>query len=111
MIKGEISDAERERRWRHLADMYFAQQVSNYPPDYVKSKPTPERLLETVERFEEDLTDTARVPRPITATVEIGEAILVSPTRDRGATEDPLMQTLEQQLHHMLGIAVDEKTG
>ena len=107
MVKGEISDAERERRWTQLADMYFAQQVSHYPPDYVKSKPTPERLLETVERFEEDMTDTARVHRPITATVEVGDAIPVSPTRDRGATEDPLMQTLEQQLHHMLGIAVE----
>jgi hypothetical protein len=110
MIKGEISAAERERRWRQLADMYFAQQVSHYPPDYVKSKPTPERLLETVERFEEDMTDTARVHRPIVTTAAIGEAIPVSASRDRGATEDPLMQALEQQLHHMLGIAPEDQS-
>src|SRR5258708_28990915 len=100
MIKGEISDVERERRWRHLADMYFAQQVSHYPPDYVKSKPTPERLLETVERFEEDMTDSARVHRPITTTAEIGEAIPVSPMRERGSSEDPLMQAIDDRLHH-----------
>jgi hypothetical protein len=104
MIKGEITEAERQRRWKHLADMYFAQQVSHYPPDYVKSKPTPERLLETVERFEEDMTDTTRVHSPITATVEVGEAIAVSPARERGAAEDPLIAALEQKLHQMLGI-------
>ncbi len=104
MVRGDITEAERERRWKQLADMYFAQQVSCYPPDYIKSNPTPDRLLETVERFDEDLTDAARVHAPMTATVEIGEAIAVSPTRDRGAAEDPLMQELEQRLHQMLGI-------
>jgi 1-acyl-sn-glycerol-3-phosphate acyltransferase len=107
MIKGEITDAERQRRWNQLADMYFAQQFSHYPPDYVRSKPTPERLLETVERFEEDMTDVARVHSPMTVTVEVGEAIPVSPTRERGATEDPLIQSLEQSLHRMLGISVN----
>jgi hypothetical protein len=110
MIKGEITEAERERRWKHLADMYFAQQVSHYPPEYVKSKPTPERLLETVERFEEDMTDTARVHRPMTTTAEIGEAIPVSPVRERGAAEDPVMQAIERQLQDMLGIDVEGQT-
>jgi hypothetical protein len=104
MIKGEITEAERNRRWQHLADMYFAQQVSHYPPDYVKTKPTPERLLETVERFEEDMTDAARVHPPMTVTVEVGAAIPVSPTRERAMSEDPVIQALEQQLHRMLGI-------
>ncbi len=31
MIQGQISDAERERRWRLLADMYIVQQMSHYP--------------------------------------------------------------------------------
>jgi 1-acyl-sn-glycerol-3-phosphate acyltransferase len=104
MIKGDITEAERQRRWKHLTDMYFAQQVSHYPPDYVKTKPTPERLLETVERFEEDMTDTTRVHSPITASVEVGEAIAVSPARERGAAEDPLIAALEEKLHQMLGI-------
>ena len=88
--------------------MYLAQQLSHYPPDYVKSKPTNERMLETVERFEEDMNDDVRVHRPMTTTVEIGEAIPVSPTRDRGAAEDPLIHTLERRLHGMLGIPVPE---
>ena len=87
MVAGTITDAERERRWRQLADLYLAQQISCYPPDYLRSNPTPERLLETVERFEEDLTDTTRIHSPMTATVQVGAAISVSPTRDRGSAE------------------------
>ena len=42
--------AERARRWEQLADLYLVGQLSCYPPDYLAAKPTPERLLETVER-------------------------------------------------------------
>ncbi len=107
MIKGDITEPERERRWQQLGEMYFAQQVSHYPPDYAKSKPTPERLLETVERIEEDMTDLARVHAPMTAAVEVGEAIPVSPVRERGTGEDPLIAALEGKLKQMLGIAVN----
>jgi 1-acyl-sn-glycerol-3-phosphate acyltransferase len=102
MIQGQISDAERERRWRQLADMYIVQQMSHYPPEYIKSNPTPERMLETVERFEEDLTDVCRVHVPMTATVQVGEAIPISPKRDRSATEDPIMSAIEASLRSML---------
>ena len=102
MIQGQISDSERERRWRQLADMYIAQQMSHYPPEYAKSNPTPERMLETVERFEEDLTDVCRIHAPMTATVQVGEAIPVSPKRDRSATEDPVMSAVEVSLRSML---------
>jgi 1-acyl-sn-glycerol-3-phosphate acyltransferase len=102
MVQGQVTDQERERRWRQLADMYLVQQMSHYPPEYIKSKPTPERMLETVERFEEDLTDTCRVHSPMTVTVRVGEAIPVSPTRQRGTTDDPLMAEIEAQLRSML---------
>ncbi|MDX2314623.1 MAG: 1-acyl-sn-glycerol-3-phosphate acyltransferase [Gammaproteobacteria bacterium] len=102
MIHGQISDSERERRWRQLADMYIVQQMSHYPPDYIKSNPTSERMLETVERFEEDLTDVCRTHAPMTATVQVGEAIPISPNRDRSATEDPIMSAIEASLLSML---------
>ncbi len=102
MIRGEISDTEREQRWRQLADMYIVQQMSHYPPDYIKSNPTPERMLETVERFEEDLTDVCRIHSPMTVTVQVGEAIPVRAKRDRSATEDPLMSAVEASLRSML---------
>ena len=85
MIAGEISEEERAGRWRQLADIYLAQQLCCYPPDYLQSRPTPERLLETVERFEEDLTDRTRVHRGLRAVIEVGEAAAVSPTRERSS--------------------------
>ena len=105
LIKGEITEAERQRRWRHLADVYLAQQLFHYPPDYVRVNPTPERLLETVERFEEGMTDASRVHRPMSATVEVAPAIEVSPTRESRASSDPVMTKIEQELKRMLGIA------
>jgi transcription elongation factor len=59
-------------------------------------------VLETVERFEEDLTDTARVHRPIHAAVEVGEAIEVPPGRDRGSESDSVMTRVRDQIESML---------
>ena len=104
MIDGELSDEERSRRWDQLADMYLAQQLGQYPPDYIRSDPTAERMLETVEKFEEDLTDHCRVYRPMSVSVQVGEPIVVATKRVRGQSEDPLMSQLESELHRMLGI-------
>ena len=103
LVAGEIPEAERARRWRQLADLYLAQQVACYPPDYVAVDPTPEQLLETVERFEEDLTDQARIHRPLHARVAVGAALEVPPGRERGAETDPLMISLREHLEAMLG--------
>jgi 1-acyl-sn-glycerol-3-phosphate acyltransferase len=110
LAAGELPEEERERRWRQLADLYLAQQLFFYPPDYVRSRPTPERILETVERFEEDLTDTARIYRPRTAHIEVGPALEVSPDHDRGSPIDPLLHGLEEQLKSILERNSRERT-
>lgn len=102
MAAGTLPEAELQRRWRHLADIYLAQQLSCYPPDYLAADPTPERLLETIERFEEDLTDRARVHAPLRAVVEVGAPIDVSPERARGPDGDPLMGAIRASLESML---------
>jgi len=102
MAGGALPEAELQRRWGQLADIYLAQQIAFYPPDYLSADPTPERFLETVERFEEDLTDVARVHAPVRAFVEVGEAIEVSPERARSAEGDPLMAAMRDQLERML---------
>jgi 1-acyl-sn-glycerol-3-phosphate acyltransferase len=104
MTKDQIDESERQRRWLQLADLYLAQQLFHYPPDYVRSNPTPERLLETVERFEEDLTDRVRLHGPIHAQITVGEAIEVSPAREGRGGGDPLMLQIEKQLRTMLGL-------
>jgi hypothetical protein len=106
MVNGDLDEAELQKRWRHLAAVYLAQQLAFYPPGYLDAKSTPERLLETVERFEEDLTDKARVHSPMRALVDIGEAIEVSPERVRGADGDPLMVAVRDQLESMLAASL-----
>lgn len=105
LVQGGLPEAERTRRWRHLADAYFAQQLFHYPPDYLGADCPPERLLETVERLEEDLTDKVRIHGQITATITVGEAIEVSPGREGRGAEDPLLVAITRQLRAMLGLA------
>ncbi|MCA9267805.1 MAG: 1-acyl-sn-glycerol-3-phosphate acyltransferase [Planctomycetales bacterium] len=102
MVKGNVNAAERRRRWRQLADIYLAQQVSCYFPDYLTERPTETRILETVERFEEDLTDKARVHGHLKAVIEVGEPIEVSSQRDRNAEVDPLMVRIGRDIQTML---------
>jgi len=111
MVEQELPEEERQRRWRQLADCYLAQQMSLYPIDYIGPERPVERILETVERFEEDLTDVATMHGPMSVLVEVGEAIEVPTRRSRNGDEDPLMLELEQRLGGMLeGLAseIDE---
>jgi len=105
LVSGNLADSERQRRWRQLADIYLAQQIDNYPPDYLAGQPSKERILETIERLEEDLTDKIRPHGPFTATLTIGEAITVNPRREHHGTQDPLLQEIERQLRSMLGLS------
>lgn len=102
MVNGGLSESELNRRWQQLAEIYLAQQLGFYPVGYWSENPTPERLLEAVEKFEEDLTDATRVHTPIRVLVEVGEAIEVSPERARGGDGDPLMGAIKEQLESML---------
>ena len=55
-----------------------------------------------MQRFEEDLTDQVQVHGELKVVIEIGEAIEVSPERDRQAEVDPLMYQIETTLQGML---------
>ena len=104
LVRGELPEAESARRWRQLADLYLAQQLYCYSGDYLSGSPSPERLLETVERYEEDLTDAARPHAPLHAVVSVGEAIEAAPVRDRSTDSDPMAEELRRQL----GILMEE---
>lgn len=101
MVAGKLSEDERNRRWKQLEDLYLAQQLSSYLPDYF-SRPTVDRIFELVEKFEEDLTDKISRRPPLHCILDVGEAIEVSPERDRKAPVDPLMAELEKQLQGLL---------
>jgi hypothetical protein len=102
MVRGELSETERAERWQQLADVYLAQQVSCYPHDYLQARPSVDRLLETVERFEEDLTDNVRAHGPLKVILQVGEAITVSPQRKRDREGDALLLEIRSRLQRML---------
>lgn len=101
LIEGKCTPLEQATLWRHLEDCTFAQALESYPRGYIDGEPTTERLLETVERFEEDTTDRCRVHRPMHCRMDIGEALPVSTDRPRGEA-DPLTAELEARLKTML---------
>jgi 1-acyl-sn-glycerol-3-phosphate acyltransferase len=104
MIKGDLDESEKERRWRLLEDADLAQQLYHYPPNYVGDGASAARMIETVERFEEDLTGKVTVHGPVHARLTVGDAIEVSTGREARGESDPLMTAIESQLRTMLGI-------
>lgn len=102
MVQGRVTPEERARRWRQLHDIYLSQQVSCYLPDYTLTRPSVTRLLETVERYSEDLSDQQTTIGPLHVIIQVGDPIEVSPQRDRAASSDPLMDQIESELKRML---------
>jgi 1-acyl-sn-glycerol-3-phosphate acyltransferase len=107
MIKKTIDQAERDRRWKHLAAVYLAQQLSLYPRGYLEDGVPIEHILETVEGLEEDLTDFATPHPPMRLCMEIGSPIEVDTKRPRGEA-DPLMVQLRSQMVSMIQQLADE---
>jgi hypothetical protein len=110
-MTGNVTDEERERRRRHMAASYYVQQISHYPRDYIlREKNLPERVVETVERLEEDFVDEARVYGPLHAVIQVGEPIPVGTQRDRSAESDPIMAEVRRQLQSMIDALAAERT-
>lgn len=99
---GGLDEPERTRRWRHLAASYLAQQVACYPDNYIVEHPSVDRIVETVEKFEEDLFGKCRVHGHTKVVLDVGEAIEVSSKRVRGVESDPLMDAIREQLRPMM---------
>jgi hypothetical protein len=110
MIAGTITAEERERRWYDLAALYYAQQISHYPRDYIGPHLNlAEHVIETVERLQEDFCDTAHQYQPFHAICEVGEAIIVGPERDREGANDPMVEVRRQLQTMMDGLAAERK--
>jgi 1-acyl-sn-glycerol-3-phosphate acyltransferase len=111
MVAGRVTVEERDRRWRDLAAAYYVQQISHYPRDYIlREKNLPERVVETVERLQEDFTDVATLHRPFHAVIQVGEAISVGTQRLRDEAGDPIMAEVRHQLQAMIDGLAAERT-
>ncbi len=87
------------------------QQISHYPRDYIlRDKNLPERMVETVERLQEDFTDKMTIHAPFHAIIEVGEAIPVGTQRTRDELGDPIMAEVRRQLQTMIDNLAAERT-
>lgn len=102
MRLNELDPAERKRRWKQLEDTYLAQQIDCYPENYVVGNPTVDRMLETVEKFEEDLTGECTVHGKLKVIIDFCDPIEVSTQRVRDVAEDPLMTAIRESLESKL---------
>jgi len=108
MTTDTLSTVERKRRWEQLERTYLAQQVDCYPEDYVTERPTVDRILETVEKFEEDFFGTESRHGSLRAILEVGEAIEVPTRREKGGDGEPLMNQIRESIEDMLEQMTDE---
>jgi hypothetical protein len=72
----EQAGTEARRRVREaLNDVQLVLQLYSYPGDYITEKPSIERMAETIEKFEEDLTGSAHPKGKRRAFVRFGDPI------------------------------------
>ena len=110
IIEKKVTPEEREERWRDLAACYYLQQIAHYPRGYVTGdQDLPERVLETVERMNEDYLDKIKYHGPLHCTMVVDEPVEVSPQRDRSAEGDPTMQHVAERMQAMLDDLVAER--
>lgn len=104
MCDDKLDDPARRGAHDALEELHLVLQLYSYPGDYVTSKPTVERMAETIEKFEEDLDGAAKLKGPRRASVIIGTPIDVRPFlagRPRAASVD-LTGELEESLRSLM---------
>lgn len=97
-----IEAEEAERHSQQLEALHLAQQLMSYPGDYLIARPTIDRVLETLEKLEEDMVGRARIHGDLKAIIEVAPAIPVPAERERGAKEDGVMAALESSLRELV---------
>ncbi|MEL6895016.1 MAG: 1-acyl-sn-glycerol-3-phosphate acyltransferase [Planctomycetota bacterium] len=110
MSNHRVDADESKRRWKQLADTYLAQQIDCYPEKYVDEFPSVDRILETAEKFDEDVNSYARIVGNLHAIIQIGPAIQVAGKRQRDAQGEPLTAEISSQIQTMLDGMKDRST-
>ena len=111
MMAGKVTPEERASRWRDLTALYHVHNISHYPRDYIlREKNYPERVVETVERLQDDFVDKMEVHAPYHAVIQVGEAIPVGTERVRDELGDLVMAEVRRQLQTMMNEMAAERT-
>jgi 1-acyl-sn-glycerol-3-phosphate acyltransferase len=107
MLDEKLTDDDRRAAKDSLEDLHLVLQLYSYPGDYVSTKPSVERMAETVEKFEEDVNGVATPKGKRRATVKFGEPLDVkrhTTARTRKAAEE-LTARLEESIIGLMDVA------
>lgn len=95
--------AIRSRLRRKIAQVDLAQQLVSYPANYLRNDQiTDTRILETLQRMQEDFLGRVKSPTPLHAVIEVDEAIEVPEEKPPRGQDDPLLEQLREQLLALL---------
>jgi hypothetical protein len=103
--KLEEKDAQQQEQARlDLDDLFIVTQLFSYPGEYVASKPTIERMAETLDKFEEDVLrrPKAMIRGTRKAVVWLGEPIKVELDSDKKNNVHDLTERLETEVQGLL---------
>ena len=97
-----------------LDDLFLVVQAFSYPGDYVREKPSIERIAETLDKYEEDLLEmaTATVRGTRRVVVKLGDPVILHQSSQPIMTARELTIELQRRVASMLkgpGIAETEK--
>ena len=107
LANGFLDEEEARERRQDLFDINTVQQLSYYPVDYIEpidGHLPRERILEMLERLEEDLLDKVTIPRRYKLVLDVLDAIEVPAEKAPRNVDDPLMQEVASALQASLGV-------
>ena len=89
---------------KDLDDLYLVVQLFSYPGDYVREKPSLERIAETIDKFEEDGLGFTQPRRRGTrkAIIEFGEPVVLEPGKKTRLKPAELTHQIEEQVQSLL---------
>lgn len=101
LANGLLGDEEAKERRQDLFDINTVQQLSYYPVNYIAPSDghlPRERILEMLERLEEDLLDKVTIPRRYKLVLDVLDAIEVPAEKAPRNEDDPLMKEVASAL-------------
>ncbi len=103
--KEEADEAICRKALDGLDDVQLALQLSSYPGDYIREEPSPERMAETIEKFEEDAYGVSRSIGQRRARVRFGTPVDMKQACESGRTRAVIANVtdeLEESIRNLL---------
>jgi 1-acyl-sn-glycerol-3-phosphate acyltransferase len=105
LAESAAADAERREQCRRdLQDLFLVMQLYSYPIDYLRGKPTAERLAETLDKLEEDVLGAHRATlRGLRrAVVAFGEPVIITPEFARQRNENQVTRCVQSRVQQIV---------